>query len=242
MFFERHVEFLRAEGLMSSEHLSVDGSLLSAAASQKSLVSKDDLDDDGNPPPPPSGGRNSWVDFKGKKRSNATHISATDPDARLASKGTGAGLSLELNVLSENRNNLVADFSVASPTGTSEREDALALIALQEHRGLAPKTVGADRKYSDGDGLVDALERKGIAAHFAVRDDRKNTLARVRAETDPNYPISIRCRMRIEEVFAFAKGICGLSKLRVRGLIRAFGVCAVAMSAYNLTRHASLTR
>ncbi|HZU82190.1 MAG TPA: transposase, partial [Polyangiaceae bacterium] len=104
LFFEQHLAFLREKGLLSSEHLSVDGTLLAAWASHKSLVKKDDLDSDGKPPPAGPGGRNSWVDFKGEKRSNATHISATDPESKLASKGAGAKLSHELNIVTENRN------------------------------------------------------------------------------------------------------------------------------------------
>lgn len=240
LFFERHVEFLRAENLMSNEHLSVDGTLLHAAASHKSMIPRDQADKDGNPPPAPPGGRNGWVDFKGKKRSNETHMSATDPEARLASKGTGAKLSYELNVISENRNNLIVDFTVSPPTGTSEKEDALAMISLLEAREHSPSTLGADRKYSDGDSLVAAIEQKGIAAHFATRDDRPNALARVRQSDDSNYAISIRARMRIEEIFAFAKCVCGLAKLRVRGVLRVFGAAAVAAVAYNITRHATL--
>jgi len=238
-FFERQVEFLRAEDLLSSEHLSVDGTLLAAWASHKSLVSKDDLDDDGNPPPPPSGGRNGWVDFKGEKRSNATHVSATDPDAKLASKGTGAKLSHEMSVLSENRNNFAINFTVSAPSGTSEREDAATLVNIEAMRGRKPETVGGDRKYSDGDALVLVLASLGVTPHFAVRDDRPNALARL-FHDDPGYSISIRCRMRIEEIFAYIKGVAAIAKVKVRGLTRVLGVAAIALAAYNLRRHASL--
>lgn len=238
-FFEKHVEFLRASGLVSSDHLSVDGSLLKAWASHKSLVSKEDLDDDGKPPPPPPGGRNAWHDFKGTSRSNKTHVSASDPDARLASKGTGATLSHELNVLSENRNNFAVEFTVAPPSGTSERECAAALVALVSSRGFLPKTVGADRKYAEGDELVIALQRMGVTPHFAVRDDRPNALARL-FHDDDGYPISIRCRMRIEEIFAYLKTVAHMFQVKVRGTLRVLGVAAIALLAYNLTRHASV--
>lgn len=238
-FFEQHVEFLRAEGLLSSEHLSIDGTLLAAWASHKSLVSKDDLDDDGNPPKAPPGGRNGWVDFKGENRSNATHVSATDPEAKLASKGVGAKLSHEMSVLSENRNNFAINFVVSAPTGTSEREDAATLTSIECMRGRRPLTVGADRKYSDGDALVLALDALGVTPHFAVRNDRPNALARL-FHDDPGYSISIRCRMRIEEIFAYIKTVAGLAKLKVRGVARVLGVAAVALAAYNLRRHASL--
>ena len=240
IFFERHVEMLRREGFVSSDHLSVDGSLLSAWASHKSLVSKDDLDDDGNPPPPPPGGRNAWIDFKGQKRSNETHVSATDPDAKLASKGVGAKLSHELHVVMENRNGLPVDFTIAAPTGTSEREQAKLLIAGLVARGLKPETVGADRKYSDGDDLVVACAEMDVTPHFSVRDDRPHALARL-FHDGPGYAISTRCRMRIEEIFGFLKTVTGLAKLKVRGHVRVWGVVALALAALNLTRHAKLT-
>lgn len=241
MFFEKHVEFLRAEGLASSDHLSVDGTLLEAHASQKSFVLKDDFDDDGNPPPAGPGGRNGWVDFKGKKRSNETHRSVTDPEARLASKGAGAKPCHELDVVTENRNNLVVDFTISAPGGSAERENARALVGLLIARGHKPKTVGADRGYSNGDDLVLAFDNMGVTPHFAVRDDRPNSLARV-PSGDSGYEVSMRKRMQIEEVFAYAKCIAGLAKLRVCGTLRAFGQAGIALAAYNLTRHASLTR
>ncbi len=240
MFFERHVEFLRAEGLTSSDHLSIDGTLLEAHASQKSFVPKDEFDGDGNPPPAGPGGRNAWVDFKGKKRSNDTHRSVTDPEARLASKGAGAKPCHELDIVTENRNNLVVDFTVSAPGGSAERDNALALVSLLVTRGYAPKTVGADRGYSNGDDLVLALDKMGVTPHFAVRDDRPNSLARATVN-ESGYEVSIRKRMRIEEVFGYVKRIAGLAKLRVCGTLRVFGQAAIALAAYNLTRHASLT-
>jgi transposase len=241
LFFERHLEFLREAGLLSDEHLSVDGTLLAAWASAKSLVKRSDLDDNGLPPPPPDGGRNSWVNFKGDKRSNATHVSATDPEARLASKGTGAKLSYELSVLSENRNNFAVAATVLPPTGTSERDAAALLVREEVRAGRKPESVGADRKYSDGDSLVLRLAALDVSSHFAVRDDRPNALARY-FHDEPGYPVSIRCRMRIEEIFAYLKTICGLGKVKVRGLFRVWGESLLALSAYNLTHEARLAR
>ena len=241
MFFNRHLEFLRDSGLLSSEHLSVDGTLLTAWASHKSIVKRSDLDDDGNPPPPPPGGRNSWVDFRGEKRSNETHVSATDPEARLASKGTGAKLSHELNVLTENRNNFAVAMEVTAPTGTSEREAASRLVAGDIADGRTPATVGADRKYSDGDDLVNTLAERDVVPHFAVRDDRPHALARV-FHDDVGFPVSIRKRMRIEEVFAYLKTIAGLARVKVRGAVRVWGIALLGLAAYNLTREANLVR
>jgi transposase len=241
LFFERHLEFLRAEELLSSEHLSVDGSLLSAWASQKSLVKKSDLDKGGKPPPPPEGGRNGWVDFKGEKRSNETHVSATDPDARIASKGGASRLCHELHVLAENRNNFVVGLTVTPPSGTSERDAALTLAREQCAEGRTPATLGGDRNYSAGDKLVEALASLCVVSHFAVRDDWKKALARV-FHDDAGFALSIRKRMRIEEVFAFLKTICGLAKVKLRGSFRVYGACLIAASAYNLTRDAHLAR
>jgi len=241
LFFEQHLVFLREAGLLSDEHLSVDGTLLGAWASAKSLVKRSDLDENGKPPPPPEGGRNSWVDFKGDKRSNETHVSATDPAARLASKGTGAKLSYELSVLSENRNNFAVAMTVLPPTGTSEREAAAQLVGEEVKAGRTPASVGADRKYSDGDSLVLRLAALNVSPHFAVRDDRPNALARY-FHDEAGYPVSLRCRMRIEEIFAYVKTVCGLDKVKVRGVFRVWGECLFALSAYNLTHEALLAR
>jgi len=241
LFFNRHLEFLREAGLLSSEHLSVDGTLLAAWASHKSIIKRSDLDKDGKPPPAPPGGRNSWVDFKGQKRSNETHVSATDAEARLASKGTGAKLSHELHVISENRNNFVVAMEVTSPTGTSEREAAFRMVESECASGRKPATLGADRKYSDGDDLVDALAAIDVVPHFAVRDDRPNAGARA-FHDNLGYPVSIRKRMRIEEVFAYVKTVCCLAKVKVRGTIRVCGVSLLALTAYNLTHEARLAR
>ena len=235
LFFEKHLEFLRGEGLLSSDHLTVDGTLLAAWASHKSLKKKGDRED------PPKGDRNGWVDFKGEKRSNETHESVTDPEARLASKGTGAKLSHEMHVLAENRNNFVVGVTVTPPSGTTERDSAIVLVRKECAEGRTPKTLGADRKYSDGDKLVEQLAQLGVDAHFAVRDDRPKALARVFME-DVGYKISLRKRMRIEEIFGFVKTICGLAKLKVRGGFKVYGASLVAVIAYNLTHHARLAR
>ena len=241
LFFERHLKFLRAADLLSDDHLSVDGSLLAAWASHKSLVKMEDLDKDGKPPKPPEGGRNGWVDFKGEKRSNATHVSATDPEARLASKGVGAKLSHELHVVSENRHNFAIAMIVTPPTGTSEREAAEHLIRHEANEGRTPETVGADRKYSDGDKLVLDLLALNVTPHFAARDDRPNAGARA-FHDDAGYPISIRFRMRIEEIFGYVKIVCGLAKVKVRGTFRVWGKSLIALAAYNLTHEARLRR
>lgn len=238
-FFEKVVAFLRNKNLVSNEHFSVDGTLLQAWASHKSVVKKKDLDKDGKPPKAPPGGRNAWIDFKGQKRSNKTHVSATDPDSRFASKGTGAKLCHELNIVTENRNALIVDLTVNPPTGTSEKEAALAMASRQRAKGHPFSTLGADKKYSDGDDLVIGLDQLGVEPHFAIRDDRPNALARL-FELNEGYPISRRCRMRIEEAFGYLKTICLLAQVKFRGTWNVFIQTTLGACAYNLRRYASL--
>lgn len=238
-FFSAHLEFLRQTGLLSSDHLSVDGTLLEAWASHKSLVRKQDLDQNGRPPAAPQGGRNPWVDFKGEKRGNATHVSATDPDAKLASKGVGAKLSLELSVLTENRNSFVVGFSVESPSGTSEREAAELLVKKQVENGCRPETVGGDKNYSNGDALANTLIELGVTPHFPARANQPESIVH-QFHGDDGYAISIMKRMKIEEVFGYVKSVCGLRKLKVRGILRVLGASAIALAAYNLTHEAQL--
>lgn len=231
-FFFAHLEFLRAEGYLSSDHLSVDGTQLEAWASQKSFIKKSDLDDEGNPPPPPPGGRNEWVDFKGEKRSNRTHVSVTDPDARLTSKGGGAKLTHEMSVLAENRNNFAIGYIVKSPSGTSEREAAYEMVERECEAGRKPKTIGGDKNYSNGDDLIESLDSLDVIPHFPQRKDRPNSLASL--FHDEGYDLSRKKRMKIEEIMGYAKRVCGLAKVKVRGTIKVMGVAAIALSSYNL--------
>ncbi|MEW5849062.1 MAG: hypothetical protein AB2A00_09615 [Myxococcota bacterium] len=120
-FFQVQLQFLRESGLISDEHLSVDGTLLQAWASQKSLVERSKLDDDGKPPKPTKGGRNAWHDFKGENRSSATHVSASDPDAKLASKGGTPKLAHEMSILAENRNNFAIGIGIRAPERRANR-------------------------------------------------------------------------------------------------------------------------
>lgn len=203
-------------------------------------MKKEDIDKDGNPPPPPPGGRNAWQDFKGTNRSNATHESATDPDAKLASKGTGAKLSLELNVLMENRNDFAIAADVCSPSGTSEREAALRMVEREVAAGRVPETVGADRNYSNGDALFTALFCLGVLPHFAPRSDRPQSLVSSLLEYMDGYAISMKKRMRIEEIFAYLKTIAGLGRVKLRGTENVRAAAYISLAAYNLTREAHL--
>ena len=241
-FFKAQLEFLREKNFLSSDHLSVDGTLIGAWASQKSMVKREDLDQDGKAPKAPEGGRNPFVDFKGTKRSNKTHVSATDPDARMASKGNGTKIAHEISVLAENRNNFVVGVEVRSPSSsTSERDSAAKLVEAQVRAGHKPATVGADKAYADGDDLVVKLDQLGIHAHFSTRDDRPHALARV-FHDDTGFGVSIRKRMRIEEVFGYVKTVAGLAQVKVRGHLNVLSVATMAFTAYNFRRFATMTK
>ncbi|MGO8462582.1 IS5 family transposase, partial [Rhizobium ruizarguesonis] len=186
--------------LLSAEHFSVDGTMLKAFASMKSFRAKDGAgDDDGEPP---EGGRNGERDFRKEKRSNETHASTTDPDARLyrKSKGQESRLAYLGHALMENRNGLVVDGAVTHATGTGEREAA---TKLSEGLGEGA-TLGADKAY-DVEAFVEELKARKIVPHVAINGTVSKT-GKVRKTAvppdvaqSPGYAISLRCRKRIEE-------------------------------------------
>jgi hypothetical protein len=157
-FFEHIRAQAEAHRLLSREHFSLDGSLVEAAASLKTLRpigDEDERDDE----PPPGGGRNPEVDFSGERRSNATHRSTTDPEARLAKRGRGreARLCYAGHLLTENRNGLIVDCELTAASGTAEREAGLRLLARQRRRARRGRlTVGADRGYDTRDFVAGA--------------------------------------------------------------------------------------
>jgi transposase len=227
----------RVAALMSDEHFSVDGTLIQAWASHKSFRPKE-VPDDGSEPP---AGRNAEQDFRGEKRSNATHASTTDPDARLARKSdnTGAILAYGGHVLMENRSGLVAQETVGIASGTAERDSALHLL---DRLAPAPaRTLGADRGYDARD-FVEAIAARGIAPHIA-RDTHPTKTGRARTSAVPEaltrtagYVASQRIRKRIEESFAWVKEVARLRQTRHRGLARVSAVFSLAVTAYNLVR------
>jgi transposase len=227
----------RVAALMSNEHFSVDGTLIQAWASHKSFRAKDAPRDDDDPP----SGRNAERDFRGEKRSNTTHASTTDPDARLARKSnnTGAIMAFGAHVLMENRNGLIAQEMVSHASGTAERDSALHLLGRLPHGQT--RTLGADRGYDTRD-FVAALAERGIAAHIA-RDTHATKTGSQRTSAVPEaltltapYAASQRVRKRIEESFAWVKEVARLRQTRQRGLARVSAVFALAITAYNLVR------
>jgi transposase len=220
------------EGLLSATHFSVDGTLLEAWASVKSFRPKNDPPSEG----PPTRGRNEEVDFHGEKRSNATHASTTDPDARLAKKGKGkeAKLSFSGHVLMENRNGLAVDAKVTNATGTCEREAALEMI--KQIPGNHKASVGADKAY-DTRGFVDQCRTHNIVPHVA---QKKNSAIDARTTRHEGYAVSLRKRKRIEEIFGWLKTIGCLRKSRHRGVDRVRWVFSFAIAAFNLVRMRNL--
>lgn len=239
-FFLQMVKFLRDRGLVSSEHLSVDASLIEAWASHKSAVEKSKLDDDGKPPPAPPGGRNGWTSFKGKGRSNKTHVSTSDPDARLAHKNGSSEWCHMLSVAMENRHGFAVNARVVPAMSTAaEKDAALKMVDQLIAQGHTPKTVGGDRAYGDGDDFVMALLERGIAPHVPPRADRPNALANLLVDLD-GFKVSQKARMFIETIFGWAKSVGGFRQTRTRGQLHVQGSAYLVLSANNLRRYAGL--
>jgi transposase len=230
LFFDEVLAEARARDLVSAEHFTVDGTLLEAWAGLKSF--KKIGDDD---PPPPDDPGNPTVDFHGETRSNATHASTTDPEAKLARKGKGkeAKLSYTGHVLMENRNGLAVDAAVLPATGTAERDAALAMAADLPDDGRV--TIGGDKNYDVAD-FVEALRGLNVTAHVAQNNKHRRSAIDKRTTRHPGYLISQKKRKRVEEIFGWLKTVGGLRKLRHRGLERVEWMFTFAVAAYNLVR------
>jgi transposase len=225
-FFAEVLELARDHRLLSDEHFTVDGTLLEAWAGHKSFKRK------ARPPSePPADAGNADVDFRGEPRSNATHESTTDPEARLCKKAKGqeAKLGYLGHVLMENRHGLVVDTRLTQATGTAERDAAAAM--LQARRG----TVGADKAYDTRD-FVAAVRAAGVTPHVAQNQTNRRSAIDGRTTRHPGYAVSQTTRKRIEEIFGWGKTIGLLDKLRHRGVDRAGWVFTFTAAVYNLVR------
>lgn len=233
-FFEAVRAEARRRHLLSSEHFTVDGTLLEAWASLKSMRPRDD----GNEPPS-GGGKNRTVDFHGERRTNQTHLSATDPEARLARKADGqpARLSLAGHVLMENRNGLAVDVLVTGWDGKAERAAALKMVDRQ--RRPRRLTLGADKSYDTTD-FIDDCRARGITPHVAQHTNRRRSRIDGRVTQHPGYAESQRKRKRVEEIFGWLKTVGGCRKLRYIGTVRNQLWAEIATTAYNLIRMAKL--
>jgi transposase len=233
--FEEVVNLARKQKLLSDEHFSVDGTLIQAWASQKSYRRKDDDSE-----PPTGGGRNSEADFHGEKRSNETHESKTDGDARMARKGPGkeAKLSYMGHTVMENRNGLIVKAAASQATGKAERDVAAELLADLD--GSKKRTVGADKNY-DTAGFVEDCRAMNMTPHVARNDNRRGGAAiDGRTSRHAGYQVSQRSRKRVEEPFGWGKTVGLIRQMKVRGLPKVNGVFMMTMIGWNLTRMRSL--
>jgi len=246
-FFAAVVRQADTRGLLSREHFTVDGTLLEAWASHKSFRPKDgrDGDSDGNDRPNAGSGsgsgRNAEADFHGERRSNATHASVTDPDARLARKGPGkpAMLSYQASVMTDNRHGLVVATAVGLATGTAEVEQAevmLGAVAAEPTGRTGHRTVGADKRY-DERGFVASARALAFTPHVARQiTAHRGSLIDGRTTRHWGYAESQRRRKRVEESFGWGKVVGLLRKLRHRGVGRVDAVFTFTMAIYNLVR------
>ena len=232
-FFSRILGQARTANLLSEEHFTVDGTLIEAWASHKSFKPKDDGGSsmgDGE-----GAGKNPDVDFRGTKRTNETHASTTDRDARLYRKSMASEAKLGYlgHVLTENGNGLVTDVCLTLATGTAEREAAIAMIARIP--GSKHLTLGADKGYDTAE-FVAQLRSLNVTPHVAQNNSRRKSAIDGRTTRHPGYEVSQRKRKRVEEVFGWEKVIALVRKVKLRGLRRVGALFQIAATAYNIVR------
>jgi transposase len=223
------------QGLLSHEHFTVDGTLLEAWASHKSFRRKEGGTDAA---PPPEGGSNPSVNFRGERRSNATHASTTDPDARLARKShqTAAILAYQASVLLDNRHGLVVGTHITQPGYPAEGDAALELLTQLEPRARR-RTLGADKGYDRAE-VVAGIRALGVTPHITpnVHRTKPTSVIDERTTRHPGYAISQRKRKLVEQGFGWSKVIGLLRKLRHRGLERVSWIFTCTNAVYNLVR------
>src|SRR5215831_16615859 len=234
LFFQAVVEQARLMGLLSDEHFSVDGTLIEAWASQKSFQKKEG-GDSGNR----TGGGNGNADFHGQERTNDTHESKTDPEARLYRKGKGkeAKLCYAGHVLMENRNGLAVDGEITKATGTAEREAALEMVS--DVSGDKRITVGTDKAYDTHD-FVEQTRTMNVTPHVTQNTNGRRSAIDGRTTRHEGYAVSLRCRARIEEIFGWLKTVGGQRKTRYRGEALVGWMFDLSLAAYNLVRMRNL--
>jgi len=220
----------KVRALLSDEHFSVDGTQVAAWASMKSLVSKDGSDE------PPSAGRNGERDFHGERRSNQTHASTTDPEAKLYKKGKGkeAKLSYIGNIMTENRNGFVVQAQLRQVSGTVERNTATEMI-VRHSPGAKRITVGADKGF-DTAGFVADMRDLNVTPHVAQNTTNRASAIDGRTTSHPGYEISQQKRKRVEEPFGWGKTIGGLARPMLRGVRKLDFKFTLTMAAYDLIK------
>jgi transposase len=223
--------------LMSRDHFTVDGSMIDAWASLKSFKRKDGSDKK----PPPDDPGNPSVDFHGEKRTNETHASTTDPEAKLMRKGMGkeAKLSFLAHALMENRNGLLVDFRVSEANGRAEREEALRMVG-ETLPGDRRITLAGDKGYDTRDFVAECRAMK-VTPHVARNEGpRRRSAIDGRTSSRPGYAVSQRIRKRVEEIFGWMKTIANFRKTRYRGVARTQFFAQIVAAAYNLFRMSRL--
>ena len=238
-FFQAVLKQARRKRDLSSEHFTVDGTLIEAWAGQKSFQLKDD-DDVLKPPTPPDPGSNPTIDYRKQKRSNDTHRSTTDPLARLFKKARGAEAKLCYlgHALTENRNGLVVNTRVTLATGTAERDAAISM-AEAIPGGSKRVTLGADRGYDTRD-FVEQMRERCVTPHVARNDNGRRSAIDARTTQHAGYGISQRKRKRVEEVFGWMKTVALQRKTRFKGPDKVGWMFTLAAAAYNLVRMRNL--
>jgi transposase len=238
-FFEQVLKQARRQHLLSSEHFTVDGTMIEAWAGQKSFQPKSG-DDALNPPAPPAPGSNPTVNYHGQKRTNETHESKTDPAARLYRKSNSAEAKLVYlgHVLTENRNGLIVNTVLTQATGTAEREAAVEM-AKQIPGGSQRVTLGADKAY-DTKGFVEQLRELNVTPHVAQNTTKRSSAIDGRTTRHEGYEVSQRKRKRVEEVFGWLKTVAAMRKTKFRGRERVGWMFTFAAAAYNLVRMRNL--
>jgi transposase len=216
--------------LLSDEHFSVDGTQVAAWASMKSFVAKDGSND------PPSSGRNGERDFHGERRSNETHASTTDSEARLSKKGKGkeAKLAYSGNIMTENRNGFVVEAELRGMSGTVERETAKDMI-VRYSPGAKRITVGADKGFDTADFVAD-MRDFNVTPHVAQNTTNRHSAIDNRTTRHRGYEISQEKRKRVEEPFGWGKTIGGLARPMLRGIEKLDFKFTLTMAAYDLIK------
>lgn len=234
-FFKHVFDEAQRRNLTSKDHFSVDGTLVDAWASMKSFRPKDENDDDHD--------SNGYADFKGSKRSNETHESKTDPEAKLMRKGFGkeAKLSFGVHALTENRNGFLADMEVTDANGRNEPIAALRMLRRLPRRSKR-RTAGADKGY-DCRSFVAGCRKMGVTPHVAQiekgKGQRGSAINRVTTR-HPGYAASQKTRKRIEQVFGWLKTTACFRKTRYIGIAKTQFFALMTGAAYNLVRLARL--
>jgi len=233
-FFAAVVRQAKLRRYLSSDHFSVDGTLLEAWASHKSFKPKD------GPPSDPPAGRNAEVGWHGQRRSNETHASTTDPEARLARKsdGTAAKLCYSGHLLMEHRNALIVDAELTLATGYAERDTALEMLGRLPARRRR-RTVAADKGY-DTAGFVASARDLGFTPHVAQHTSNRRSAIDGRTTRHQGHLLSQRIRKRIEEPFGWTKTIAGGRKLRYIGRAANRAWFLVTVAVYNVIRITAL--